>query len=73
MFRQDKKCSKDVLKEYIERQIDMMNETKTIIAELVKNNGHFKESIYQTTQAFNEFEHNTITLNGRVDETEEIV
>ena len=40
-------------KEYIERQIDMMNETKTIIDELD-----------QTTQAFNEFEHNTITLNG---------
>lgn len=73
MFRQDKKCSEDVLKEYIERQIDMMNETKTISAELEKNNGHFKESIYQTTQAFNEFEHNTITLNGRVDETEEII
>lgn len=73
MVRQDQKSLKVVLKEYIKLQVNMMNETKTIIIELEKDNVNSKESIYQTTQVFDQFEPDTNMLNDMVDDNEETI
>lgn len=73
MVRQDQKSSKVVLKEYIKLQVNMMNETKTIIIELEKDNVNSKESIYQTTQVLDQFEPNTNMLNDMVDDNKETI
>lgn len=73
MVRQDQKSLKVVVKEYIKLQVNMMNETKTIIIELEKDNVNSKESIYQTTQVFDQFEPDTNMLNDMVDDNEETI
>lgn len=51
----------------------MMNETKTIIIELEKDNVNSKESIYQTTPVLDQFEPNTNMLNDMVDDNKETI